>query len=325
MTRQRLLIALLLLVATATIAALLIAPRFGRRPVLSGYIEGEPLYLAAPVAGTVTAMYVVRGQEVAAGGRLFVVDPQQSRSVRDQAAAEVAQAQAQAVDARKGQRPLELAVLDANIAAAEAKARDAAAALRRVSILEAKGYDSKAALDDARATAQAAEAAAKAARKQRDVGALGARADQIRAADARVSQAQAGLVGAAARLSDLAPAAPSAARVEDVFFQQGEWAPANQPILSLLPDSRIKVRFFVPEAALSAYRVGGTVRFGCDGCAKGLTARIAYIAPRPEFTPPVIYSREARDRLVYLVEAQPSVRLNPGQPVDVVPLGEPLK
>ena len=94
----------------------------------------------------------------------------------------------------------------------------------------------------------------------------------------------------------------------------------DQPILSLLPDSRIKVRFFVPEAQLSAYRVGGTVRFGCDGCAKGLTAKIAYIAPRPEFTPPVIYSREARDRLVYLVEAQPSARLNPGQPVDVEPL-----
>ena len=42
---------------------------------------------------------------------------------------------------------------------------------------------------------------------------------------------------------------------------------------------------------------------------------------RPEFTPPVIYSREARDRLVYLVEARPSVRLNPGLPVDVTPLG----
>jgi HlyD family secretion protein len=135
-----------------------------------------------------------------------------------------------------------------------------------------------------------------------------------------VSEAQAGLSGAAARLSDVAPLAPSAARVEDVFFQQGEWAPANQPILSLLPDERIKVRFFVPERSLSAYRVGRTVSFGCDGCAKGLTARIAYVSPRPEFTPPVIYSREARDRLVYLIEARPSARLNPGQPVDVEPL-----
>ncbi|HEV7384851.1 MAG TPA: HlyD family efflux transporter periplasmic adaptor subunit [Phenylobacterium sp.] len=320
MTRQRLLVAILLLVAAALIAGLLVIPKLGRRPVLSGYIEGEPLYLASPIAGTVTAMYVVRGQDVAAGAKLFVVDPRQPLSARDQAAAEVAAAQAQAIDARKGQRPLELAVLDANIAAAEARARDAEAAFRRVSILTAKGFDSKAALDDARANAQTAQADVRAVKKQRDVATLGSRADQIRAADARVSQAQAGLVGAAARLTDIGPVAASAARVEDVFFQQGEWAPANQPILSLLPDERIKVRFFVPEAALSAYRLGGVVRFGCDGCAKGLTAKIAYISPRPEFTPPVIYSREARDRLVYLIEAYPSKRLNPGQPVDVEPL-----
>lgn len=325
MTRQRLLVAVLLLVAVAVVAALLIVPRLGRHAVLSGYIEGEPLYLAAPIAGTVKAMYVVRGQDVAAGARLFVVDPQQPLSARDQAAAQVAGARAQAVDARKGQRPLELAVLDANIAGAEARARDAQAALRRVSVLAAKGFDSKAALDDARANAQAADADVKAARKQRDVATLGSRADQIRAADARVNEAQAGLLGAAARLFDNAPAAPSAARVEDVFFQQGEWAPANQPILSLLPDDRIKVRFFVPEASLSAYRVGTIVHFSCDGCAAGLTARIAYVSPRPEFTPPVIYSREARDRLVYLIEARPSVRLNPGQPVDVEPLTEPRR
>ncbi|WP_309604770.1 HlyD family efflux transporter periplasmic adaptor subunit [Phenylobacterium sp.] len=325
MTRQRLLVAALLLAAIAVIAALVLIPRLGRRSVLTGYIEGEPLYLAAPVSGTVRAMYVVRGQEVAAGGRLFMVDPRQPAAARDQAAAQLAAARAQALDARKGQRPAELAVLDANIAAAQARAGDAAAKLRRVSTLAAKGYESKAALDDAKAASQAAEAQVRAARKQRDAAALGAREDQIRAADARTGEAEAGFAGAAARLSDVAPTAPRAARVEEVFFQQGEWAPANQPILSLLPDARIKLRFFVPQASLSAYRVGGVVRFSCDGCARGLTATIAYISPRPEFTPPVIYSREARDRLVYLAEARPSARLNPGQPVDVEPLGEPRK
>jgi HlyD family secretion protein len=320
MTRQKILIAGLLAAALAIVGVLFLAPRLSRPEVLTGYVEGEPLYLAAPVAGTVTSMSVVRGQRVAAGASLFVVDPQQTVSARDQAAAQVMAAQAQAVDARKGQRPTELAVLDANIAAAEAKARDAEAALRRVSILAGKGFESKAALDDARANAQFAAAAAAAARKQRDAAALGSRADQIRAADARVTEAQAGLAGADARLIDVAPTAPQAARVEDVFFQQGEWAPANQPILSLLPDARIKLRFFVPERSLAAYPIGAVVHFACDGCAKGLTAKVNYVAPRPEFTPPVIYSRDARDRLVYLVEAQPSALLNPGQPVDVEPL-----
>jgi HlyD family secretion protein len=320
MTRQRLLVVALLAAAVAVIAGLLLIPQINRHSVLSGYIEGEPLYLAAPVAGTVTAMHVVRGQDVAAGAALFQVDPQQQAGAVGQAQAELAAAQAQAADARKGQRPSELASLDANIAAAEAKAKDAEITYQRDTALLAAGTVSKQTVDDARASAQSTAAQLAAARRQKETASLGARPDQVRAADARVDQAKAVLAAASARLSDFAPAAASAARVEDVFFQQGEWAPANQPILSLLPDARIKLRFFVPEASLSAYRIGGVVKFACDGCAKELTAKIQYIAPRPEFTPPVIYSREARDRLVYLVEAHPSVRLNPGQPVDVEPL-----
>lgn len=257
---------------------------------------------------------------MAAGQALFVVDPTQVRAQADQALAETAAAEAQAVDVRKGQRPTELAVFEANIAAAEATARDARATLRRVEPLVREGWYAPARLDDAKAAADATEAQVRAARKQRDAAMLGTRVDQIAAADARLAQARAAAAGANARLAEVSPRSPAKARVEDVFFHPGEWAPANQPILSLLPDERIKVRFFVPEKDLSAYRVGRTVRFACDGCPRGLSARIEFVAPRPEFTPPVIYSREARDRLVYLVEARPRTRLNPGQPVDVEPV-----
>jgi len=77
----------------------------------------------------------------------------------------------------------------------------------------------------------------------------------------------------------------------------------------------------VPEASLPAYRPGRMVSFTCDGC-RPQSARIAYVSPRAEFTPPVIYSRENRDRMVFLVEATPERprELAPGQPVDVTPL-----
>jgi HlyD family secretion protein len=320
MTRQRILVAALALAGLTIVAALLLAPRFRPAETLTGYVEGEPLYLASPVAGRVERMLVARGQPVAAGQPLFVIDPAQLAAQRDQARAEVAAAEAQAVDARKGVRPTELAVFEANVAAAEARARDAQAQLRRVEPLVRRGIYAPARLDDARAAAQAAEAQAAAARRQRDAATLGAREDQLRAADSRVAQARAALSGAEARLTDVSPVAPSAARVEEVFYQQGEWAGPNQPILALLPDDRIRVRFYVPERTRAAYAPGATVRFSCDGCAAGLTARIDYVSPRPEFTPPVIYSKDARDRLVYLVEARPSRRLAPGQPVDVEPL-----
>lgn len=317
--RQRLLIVGLLL-AALILGGLAILPRLQRPATLSGYVEGEPLYLSAPVSGAVVQVNVGRGDEVKAGQPLFTVDPRQLSAQREQAQAEVAAAAAEARDARLGQRPVELAVFDAEVAAAEARARDAQAILRRVEPLVVKGIYAPARLDDAKTTYQAAQAEVAAARKRRQAAALGQREEQIRAADSRVAQSQAQLSAAAARLSDLAPVAPTPARVEEVFFQRGEWAGANQPVVSLLPDDRIKLRFFVPQENLSAYRPGRTVRFSCDGCARGLTARIVFVAPRPEFTPPVIFSRDARDRLVFLVEAVPSVRLNPGQPVDVEPL-----
>lgn len=321
MKPQRLLVIGLLLVALVAIIVLWVAPRLSRTPTLNGYVEGEALYLATPIAGRIDQVLVRRGDQVKAGQRLFVVDPAQLEAQRDEAGAEVSAARAQADDARQGQRPVELAIFDASIAAAEATARDAGAILRRVRPLVEKGVYAKARLDDAQSTYDAAQAQVRAAKRQREAAALGARKDQIRAADSRVQQANAALSAADARLSDGTPLAPGPARVEDVFFQNGEWASANQAVVALLPNDRIKIRFFVPEQQISAYRLGSVVNFSCDGCKEGLTASVIYISPRPEFTPPVIYSRDARDRLVYLVEAKPSVLLNPGQPVDVQPLG----
>jgi HlyD family secretion protein len=321
MKPQRLLVAGLLLTALIAVGVLWLMPRLSKAPTLSGYVEGEALYLATPVSGRIDQVMVQRGDQVKAGQRLFTVDPAQLRAQRDQASAEMRAAQAQAADARKGQRPVELAIFEANVAAAEATARDAAATLRRVRPLVQKGVFAKARLDDAQSAYDAAQAQVKAARRQREAAALGDREDQIRAADSRVQQTSAALTAADARLSDGAPVAPVAARVEDVFFQGGEWAAANQAVVALLPDDKIKLRFFVPERRINAYRPGAVVRFTCDGCQDGMTAQVTYISPRPEFTPPVIYSREARDRLVYLVEARPSVLLNPGQPVDIAPIG----
>ena len=107
-----------------------------------------------------------------------------------------------------------------------------------------------------------------------------------------------------------------------MFFQLGEWTPASQPILSLIPEDHVRLRFFVPEAAVATYTIGREVTFTCDACPQAMNARISYVSPRPEFTPPIIYSRDSRDRMVFLVEALPvgDTKLIPGQPIDVAPL-----
>jgi len=316
-------------IALAVIAALLIGallwwtwgPRAHEGPKLSGYIEGEALYLSSATAGTLTTVSVQRGQRVAAGQPLFAVDAGQLAAQRDQAAAALAAAQARAEDARKGQRPAELSVYDAERAAAQAQLREAQTEFNRIAPLVRRGIYAPARLDQVRAARDTAAAQVRTVERRRAVGALGARPDAVVAAEAQVEQARAALLEAQARLDQISPKAPANARVQDVFFQTGEWAAPNQPVVALIPDGRVRLRFFVPEKEVARYQVGKTVAFTCDGC-KGGRARINYVSPRPEFTPPIIYSRDTRERLVFMVEAQPEnpLALNPGQPVDVEPL-----
>ncbi|HEY3889960.1 MAG TPA: HlyD family efflux transporter periplasmic adaptor subunit [Caulobacteraceae bacterium] len=314
----------LIAIAVAAVLAvgllwLALRPRAEDQNLLSGYVEGEALYLASPVSGAVTQMAVVRGQRVDAGALLFMVDPRSLAAQRDQAAGQVAQAGAQVVAAAASHAQLQAAADAARTAAAEA-AREAAraVALRR----DMPGAIAQQDVDKARANAASAEAQHQAAERQAQ-----AAAAQVGAAQGQRAQAQGALADASARLSQVAPRAPSPARVEDVFFQTGEWASANQPVISLLPDSRVRLRFFVPERAVALYRPGRRVGFACDGCAGPLTAVIDYVSPRPEYTPPEIYSRKSRDKLVFLIEAEPArpETLTPGQPVDVTPLGGPTE
>ena len=289
---------------------------------LSGYVEGETLYVAASVAGPVSTVSVERGQRVAAGQPLFALDAAQLVAARDQAASQAQAAQSQAEDAAKGQRPDELAVYDAQRAAAQAALAEAQADYNRIAPLAAKGIYALARLDQARAALKTAQANVRTVEQQRQVGTLGARPDAVRAAQSQAAAARDQLAVAQDRLDQISPKAPVAARVQDVFYQSGEWAAANQPVVALLADNRVRLRFYVPQAEVAFYRPGTRIDFACDGCKSGLSARINFVSPRAEFTPPVIYSRDARDRLVFLVEALPDhpADLQPGLPIDVVPL-----
>jgi len=314
-------LAIIAVVAVGLVVWALVARGGGPR-VLTGYIEGERVYLAAPVSGAVAELYVREGERVAAGGRTFLIDPAVQRAQAGSAAAAVGAAEARVEDLRKGQRAEELSVLDAELAAAEAAEREAEAEYGRIEPLVRQGVYAPARLDQVRAARDAARAQTAAVRRRREVATLGARRDAVAAAERQAEQAASGLAEAQARLGQLAPAAPAAARVEEIFFRPGEWAAANTPVLALLPDSEVKLVFFVPEAEMARYRPGRTVRFGCDGCDGEGRARISWVSPRPEFTPPVLYSRGSRDRLVYRIEARPegAATLNPGLPVDVIPL-----
>ncbi|HET7606693.1 MAG TPA: HlyD family efflux transporter periplasmic adaptor subunit [Sphingomicrobium sp.] len=313
MNRFRAAIIIAVIIAAAAAAWLLLGGS-DRQRMFSGYIEGDSLYLASPVAGTVASVAAVEGTRVGAGQPLFSVDPATLTAQGQQAEAGVAAAHTQIATAEANAQQAA-----AEIAAASAESERARRDLAR--LLSVRSDDPAAVagkdVDAARSALKAAEARVAAARKTAN-----ARQAQVSAARAHAAGAIGSRREVQIRVNQLAPAAPAPARVDKVFFQPGEWVSANQPVVSLLPDNKVKVRFFVPEQQVARYRPGRKIHFSCDGCAHGLAATIRYVSPRPEFTPPIIFSRDSRDRLVFMVEAYPEKPsgLQPGLPVDVEPL-----
>ena len=134
----------------------------------------------------------------------------------------------------------------------------------------------------------------------------------LRVAEARVNTSQ-------TRLSRRKGFAPVAGTIQQIYFREGEMVPERRPVLSIMPPGNMKIRFFVPETELPKLAIGDEVKVTCDNCSADLTAKIYFIATTAEYTPPVIYSLDERNKLVYLIQARPSRpdALRVGQPISV--------
>jgi HlyD family secretion protein len=145
--------------------------------------------------------------------------------------------------------------------------------------------------------------------------------------EAAMRQAKANLDWAKTRLERRNAFSPSEATVEQIYYRPGETVPAGRPVVALLPPGNLKIRFFAPQAILPEIKYGDVVGVTCDGCEKGLTAKVSFISRSAEFTPPVIYSLEERAKLVFLIEARPErpEKFRVGQPVTVTLSQEPRK
>jgi HlyD family secretion protein len=308
--------------AAALVAALMLAacgPE-AERP-LQGYVEGEYVRVAAPFGGTLQQLAVQRGDDVAAGAPVFALESDNEAAARRQAGEQLRSAEARLENLKSGKRPTEVATVAEQVRQAIA-ARDLSAAnLKRQQQLYASGFVSNAALDDARTQLQRDEAQVASLQASVATAKLPARVDEIRAAEADARAAREALAQADWRLAQRAVPAPAAGRVHDTYYVVGDWVPAGSPVASVLPPANVNVRFFVPETTLGRLQRGQAVTVACDGCAAPVAASIVFISDSAEFTPPVLYSRDNRAKLVYRVEARPApadaAKLHPGQPVDV--------
>jgi HlyD family secretion protein len=249
-----------------------------------GYGEGDTAFIAAPQPGWVTRMKLQRGQEVHRGDLLFLLDDVHERTGRDQAVAVLTEAKASLAQER------------ANLVYAQTE-------LNRQNGLAHANAGTPTQLDLAQNTYRQSIA-------------------HIAQLQAQIAQMDASLATADYSLSQRAIIAQTEGPVQDIYFREGEYVPASTPVISILPPQNVFVRFFVPESQLARLHLGQKVAISCDGCGAPVQANVSFIAQQEEFTPPVIFSIENREKLVFKAEARApgGLKIKPGQPVDVRPL-----
>jgi len=291
-------------------------------PLYQGYVEGEFIYLAAPQAGYLKSLDSPRGTRVSEGQVVFVVAADPDSEALQEAEARTDSAREKVENLEEPRRQPEIAMLEANLRAAEASLRLAKIQLERQQSLAYKNFVSQTVVDEAISNRDQALAQVEAIQQQlsayRDT--LG-RKPEVRSAKADLQAAEAQMAQRRWTVERKTVLAPAAGEIADTWYRPGEWIPAGSPVANLLPDDRRRLRFYVPETHLARIQIGQTVEAHCDGCVAPIRAVIDFIAPQAEYTPPFIYSRNNREKLVFRVEAAPArehaATLRPGLPVDV--------
>jgi len=292
-----------------------------RSATYQGYLEGDFVYLASPLAGRLDHLAVTKGGQVGVGTLLFTLERSSEIAAQREAAERLLGAQARLEDLKKGARPSELATLEARLEQARIAAelsqldRIRQENLFQHQVIPASDYDR------ARLTQERNDRAVNELSSQLATARLGARIDALTAAEADVNAAAAAKERADWSVNQKTQTAPRAGLVYDTLYREGEFVAASNPVVALLPPENIKVRFFVPEAEFSSLKAGDHVHVTWTGQATPMEATVSFLSPKPEFTPPVLYNRENRSKLVFMVEAlfegAMARDLHPGQPVDV--------
>ena len=288
-------------------------------PTYTGYVEAEYVYVTASAPGWLVSDVPREGTQVSDGEVLFALDQELQAAAQAEAKSRFDQADALARDLDTGARDEEIRVLEAELNEAKATLKLATAERKRWTDLAERGVAPVTRRDQVIAEEETAQARVQTLQRNIEVARLAGRDAARDAAVAGRESSAAALAQAEWHLDQRRIVARTDGRVEEVFHRRGEYVTGNTPVLALLPPNGLKVRFFVPQSDLSQIAPGDEVDVFSDVESKTIQARVTFIASEAEFTPPVIYSVDSREKLVFLVEArlEEARSLHPGQPVDV--------
>ena len=287
---------------------------------LYGYVEAEYLYLSPSSSGFLEKLFVKEGDSVKEGDPLFALDETLLKAKLQKSQAQLFKAKANLSNLLKGKRREELTVLEKKLAQADSELENSRLEYERAKLLLTEGAVSKSHFDKWKSIYNSNLANYDSKKAEIEVAKLESRNDEIDAAKAEVLINRQNIIEAEKNLKDSRAFAKVSAFVQETFFQEGEHIKASQTVLSLLIPEEIKIIFYVPQKLISKINLGENISVDCDECSKTYPAQISFISAEAEFSPPVIYSNESRNKLVYRIEARfidEGIVLNPGIPVDI--------
>ena len=284
-----------------------------------GYVQAENLYISSLYEGRLITKAVSRGQRVKKGDLLFQLDNNPEFLQIQEQGAVVLEAQKNLIDIQKPRRPLEIEAIVDQIAQTEASLELATLRVKRYRELYAKNAVELDRVDEALSTQRLYQATKAQYQANLALAKLGARDDQIKAQEIKIKELLYSLSIEKWKLEQKTLSAPEDGLVVDTYYQKGELVLAGRPIAALLMPSATRIEFFVPAHDLSGLHLNQLIHFRCDGCSQEAAATISYISSEAEYVPPLVYTRDNTDYLVFRVKAQivnPTL-FKPGQPVVV--------
>ncbi len=293
----------------------------GDAPVLYGNVDVRQVDLGFRVEGRLADILVEEGDHVTPGQKLAVVDKGYLEDALRIAQARQDGAVANLDKLEAGNRPQEIAQARAEVAQAEAAALNAREKFDRTTAMTLDANVSRQALDNAKSDLRQTAAQLTHAREALALAEKGFRSEDIAVAKAQVDAEKATADLMRRRLADAELFSPADGVILTRVREPGSTMLPGATVLSLALTSPMQVRTWVPESQLGRAVPGAKVEITTDSApAKVYHGQIGFVSPVAEFTPKTVESPELRTSLVYrvrIVVSDPDSRLRQGMPVTV--------
>jgi len=277
----------------------------------TGFVEGvtEDVQLRMEQVGRVTGVLVSAGDWVEADAVLVKLDDARQRQEVALATANLEFAEAELERLQNGARADEREEAHALYRSAQARLEQATRTWARIEQLRDQNAVSQQEADDQQASVDSLRGELEAAAARVRQIEAPARADEMRAAVARVASAQASLALANINLTTTELKAPRAGRVLDVNVRIGELTgpDAAKPLVVLSDTSKVRVRAFVEELDAPRITLGMQATVTADGLpGQSFKGHVISISPRMDTKsihsdrPFELYDTKVREVLVEL-------------------------